>query len=122
MARLSALMRRDLAVDPEITGVTADSRRVKPGYLFAALPGSKLDGRRFVTAAIDAGAAAIIAGEDMPGLSAPVVCATDPRRAYALAAAALCGRQPEVVVAVTGGALFMRRAQFKGSVRGTSRK
>jgi UDP-N-acetylmuramoyl-L-alanyl-D-glutamate--2,6-diaminopimelate ligase len=102
MARLSALVRRDLAVDPEITGVTADSRRVKPGYLFAALPGSRSDGRDFVPAALDAGAAAILAGEDMPGLNAPLVRAVDPRRVYALAAATLCGRAPRVVVAVTG--------------------
>lgn len=102
MARLSTLVRRDLEVDPEIVGVTADSRRVKPGFLFAALPGSKVDGQSFVPAAIKAGAAAILAGEDLPGLSAPVVRAADPRRAYALAAAALCGRQPEVVVAITG--------------------
>jgi UDP-N-acetylmuramoyl-L-alanyl-D-glutamate--2,6-diaminopimelate ligase len=102
MARLSTLVRRDLEFDPEIVGVTADSRRVKPGFLFAALPGSKVDGQRFVPAAIEAGAAAIIAGEDMPELSAPVVRVADPRRVYALAAAALCGRQPEVVVAVTG--------------------
>jgi UDP-N-acetylmuramoyl-L-alanyl-D-glutamate--2,6-diaminopimelate ligase len=102
MARLSALVRRDLAVDPEITGVTADSRRVKPGFLFAALPGSKSDGRSFVRSAIDAGAAAILAGEDMPGLTAPLVRAADPRRAYALAAAALTGSQPRIVVAVTG--------------------
>ncbi|HEY2177367.1 MAG TPA: Mur ligase family protein, partial [Caulobacteraceae bacterium] len=102
MARLSALVRRDLAVDPEITGVTADSRRVRPGFLFAALPGSKSDGRTFVPAALHAGAAAILAGEDMPGLTAPLVRSTDPRRAYALAAAALVGRQPSTVVAVTG--------------------
>jgi UDP-N-acetylmuramoyl-L-alanyl-D-glutamate--2,6-diaminopimelate ligase len=102
MTRLSTLVRRDLAIDPDITGVTADSRRVKPGYLFAALPGANLDGRRFVPAALDAGAAAILAGEDMPGLSTPVVRAADPRRAYALAAAALSGHQPRVVVAVTG--------------------
>ncbi|HEV7157749.1 MAG TPA: UDP-N-acetylmuramoyl-L-alanyl-D-glutamate--2,6-diaminopimelate ligase [Caulobacteraceae bacterium] len=102
MARLSALMRRDLPIDPEIIGVTADSRRVKPGFLFAALPGSRIDGRSFVPAALKAGAAAILAGEDLPGLAAPVVCATDPRRAYALAAAALAARQPKVVVAVTG--------------------
>ncbi|MGH7025023.1 MAG: Mur ligase family protein, partial [Caulobacteraceae bacterium] len=102
MARLSALVRRDLPIDPEITGVTADSRRVKPGFLFAALPGSNLDGRRFVSAAIDAGASAILAGEDMPSLPATVVRAADPRRAYALAAAALCDRQPRVIVAVTG--------------------
>ena len=34
MARLSDLVRRDLAVDPQVTGVTADSRKVQPGYLF----------------------------------------------------------------------------------------
>ena len=34
--------------DPEIAGLTADSRAVAPGFLFAALPGSKTDGRAFV--------------------------------------------------------------------------
>jgi UDP-N-acetylmuramoyl-L-alanyl-D-glutamate--2,6-diaminopimelate ligase len=102
MARLSSLVRRDLPVDPEITGVTADSRQVRPGYLFAALPGTHLDGRRFVPAALDAGAAAILAGEDLPAVAAPVVRSADPRRAYALAAATLAGVQPATVVAVTG--------------------
>lgn len=102
MARLSALVRRDLDVDPEICGVTADSRRVRPGFLFAALPGSRADGRAFVPAALDAGAAAILAGDDMPDLTAPVVRAHDPRRAYALAASALIGAQPRIAVAVTG--------------------
>jgi UDP-N-acetylmuramoyl-L-alanyl-D-glutamate--2,6-diaminopimelate ligase len=102
MPRLSILVRRDLAIDPEIVGVTADSRRVRPGFLFAALPGSKVDGQAFAPAAIAAGAAAVIAGEDTPELAAPVVRTTDPRRAYALAAAAFYGRQPATVVAVTG--------------------
>jgi UDP-N-acetylmuramoyl-L-alanyl-D-glutamate--2,6-diaminopimelate ligase len=102
MARLSTLVRRDLSVDPEITGVTADSRRVQPGFLFAALPGSNADGRRFVPAAISAGAAAILGGEDLPAIKAPAIRAVDPRRAYALAAAALYGRAPKTVVAVTG--------------------
>ncbi|HXQ45553.1 MAG TPA: UDP-N-acetylmuramoyl-L-alanyl-D-glutamate--2,6-diaminopimelate ligase [Caulobacteraceae bacterium] len=100
--RLSALIRRDLDPDPEITGVTADSRRVKPGYLFAALPGATTDGRRFIADALKAGAVAVIAGEPIPGFGAPVVRACDPRRAYALAAAAFWGAQPETCVAVTG--------------------
>ncbi len=100
--RLSDLIQRDLDVDPMILGVTADSRRVRPGWLFAALPGAKVDGKSFVPAALGAGAAAVLAGEDMPGLAAPVVRVCDPRRAYALAAAALFGAQPEVCVAVTG--------------------
>jgi len=100
--RLSQLLHRELAVDPEITGVTADSRLVRPGYLFAALPGAKVDGRDFAPAAAAAGAAAILASGDIPGLEAPVVSDPDPRRGYALAAAAFWGVQPRVCVAVTG--------------------
>ncbi|MFO1015331.1 MAG: UDP-N-acetylmuramoyl-L-alanyl-D-glutamate--2,6-diaminopimelate ligase [Caulobacteraceae bacterium] len=101
-ARLSDLLHRDLAEDPMISGVTADSRKVKPGWLFAALPGTQSDGRAFIPAALKAGAAAILAPNDVAGLSAPVVNVLDPRRAYALAAAAFWGDQPKTVVAVTG--------------------
>ena len=100
--RLSDLLHRDLAVDPEIFGVTADSRKVRPGFLFAALPGAKADGKAFANQAIASGAAAVLSAVDIPGLTAPLVRATDPRRAYALAAAAFYGRQPGVCVAVTG--------------------
>ena len=101
-ARLSELLRADLDVDPVISGVTADSRRVRPGYLFAALPGAKVDGRAFMRPAVDAGAAAILAGEAHPELPVPVAAAWDVRRAYALAAGAFYGEQPRTVVAVTG--------------------
>ena len=102
MARLSDLLQRDLASDPEISGVTADSRKVRAGYLFVALPGAKADGRSFIPAAIEAGAAAVLAPEDVAGLAAPVVHASDLRRAYALAARAFYGAQPKTCVAVTG--------------------
>ena len=87
--------------DPEITGLTADSRAVKPGFLFAALPGVKADGRMFIPKAIDAGAAAVIA---VPGTEAavPVVANDNPRKAFSLAAAQFFGRQPETVAAITG--------------------
>ncbi|MEP6967294.1 MAG: UDP-N-acetylmuramoyl-L-alanyl-D-glutamate--2,6-diaminopimelate ligase [Pseudomonadota bacterium] len=100
--RLSDLVQRDLAVDPMIAGVTADSRRVKPGWLFAALPGAKADGKSFVPAAMASGAAAVLASEELPGVGAPVIKVGDPRRAYALAAAAFFGKQPRCCVAVTG--------------------
>lgn len=100
--RLSHLVARDLAVDPMIEGVTADSRRVRPGFLFAALPGTKVDGLAFVESAVAAGAAAVIATAEAPGAEVPFVVTPDPRRAYALAAAAFWKDQPATVVAVTG--------------------
>ena len=99
--RLSDLVKRDLGADPQIAGVTADSRKVRPGFLFAALPGSKADGAEFAAKAAAAGAAAVIAPREL-GLSIPTIATPDPRRAYALAAAAFWGAQPIKVVAVTG--------------------
>ncbi len=99
--RLTKLVKRDVGSDPEITGVTADSRKVKPGFLFAALPGSRADGAAFAVRAVEAGAAAILADEDQ-NLSVPTVVCRDPRRGYALAAANFWGRQPQTCVAVTG--------------------
>lgn len=101
-ALLSDLVKRNLEVDVNITGVTADSRAVKPGFLFAALPGAKVDGRSFIPGALAAGAAAILAPDDVVGLPVPTVHATDIRRAYALAAAAFWQAQPPIIVAVTG--------------------
>ena len=100
--RLSELVQRDLGIDPVIAGVTADSRKVRPGFLFAALPGSKVDGRSFAQRATEQGAVAVLAGREIEGLSVPLVTASDPRRAYALAAGALWGLQPKTCVAVTG--------------------
>ncbi|RAK51291.1 UDP-N-acetylmuramoyl-L-alanyl-D-glutamate--2,6-diaminopimelate ligase [Phenylobacterium deserti] len=100
-ARLSELVRRDLVVDPQISGVTADSRKVRPGFLFAALPGSKVDGAEFAARAVDAGAAAVISATDL-NLAVPTIVTPDPRRTYALAAAAFWAVQPTTCVAVTG--------------------
>lgn len=46
--------------DAAITGLTLDSRKVKHGYLFAAIPGSKVDGHAFIPKAIELGATAIL--------------------------------------------------------------
>ncbi|MFT7575382.1 MAG: UDP-N-acetylmuramoyl-L-alanyl-D-glutamate--2,6-diaminopimelate ligase [Alphaproteobacteria bacterium] len=88
----------------EITSVTADSRYVAPGSLFAALPGSQIDGAKFVPDAVEAGASAILTGlkSDIGNLEVPVVRVADPRRILALLAARFYARQPENIVAVTG--------------------
>lgn len=101
-ALLSRLIGRAISPDPLITGVTADSRKVTPGCLFAALPGSKVDGRAYVESAVASGAAAILAPDDVTHPAVPVIHEPDLRRAYALAAAAFHGAQPATCVAVTG--------------------
>jgi UDP-N-acetylmuramoyl-L-alanyl-D-glutamate--2,6-diaminopimelate ligase len=92
--------------DIPITGLTADSRKVGPGFLFAALPGARADGRRFIADAVQAGAAAVLAPEGTdwpPGVPPrPFILDREPRRALALLAAAHAGAQPETLVAVTG--------------------
>ena len=101
--KLSELLRRDVASDPVITGVTADSRKVAPGSLFVALPGSAADGRAFIPQALSQGAAAVLAPADTDAAMAPVlVTSGDVRRAYAIAARSFYGAQPATCVAVTG--------------------
>lgn len=88
----------------QVTGLTADSRLVGPGVVFAALPGTKVDGAAFVADAVAKGAVAILTGREavLPPLIVPVLRAEDPRRALALMAARFYGRQPRIAVAVTG--------------------
>jgi UDP-N-acetylmuramoyl-L-alanyl-D-glutamate--2,6-diaminopimelate ligase len=90
--------------DVPIAGLAADSRQVKPGYLFAALPGVNTDGARFIADALARGAAAILVSESTPHpkIAIPVVEDPDPRRRLALIAARFFGPQPETAVAVTG--------------------
>lgn len=101
--RLSDLLRRDVPADPVITGVTADSRKVAPGSLFVALPGSAADGRAFIPQALSQGAAAVLAPADTDAAIAPVlVTSGDVRRSYAIAARSFYGAQPATCVAITG--------------------
>ena len=108
------------AVGPvDILGITADSRQVKPGWLFAAIPGAKADGTSFVPEAIAKGASAILAkmGADVavpPGVV--VLRAAEPRRALALMAARFYPAQPATVVAVTGTSGKTSVAEFTRQV------
>ena len=90
----------------DISGLTADSRQVAEGYLFAALPGSRVDGRDFIPQALAKGAAAVLApeGTELPATAETVALITDPnpRRRLALLAANFFERQPATAVTVTG--------------------
>lgn len=87
----------------DVTGLSADSRAIRPGMVFVALSGSKADGARFIDGAVANGAVAVVTGGDAVS-SVPVLKVADPRRYLALAAAAFYGRQPDCMVAVTGTA------------------
>ena len=89
--------------DVEVTGLAADSRAVRPGDLFAALPGTRQDGARFVADAVARGAVAVLTDPaTAQGVTVPALVAAEPRAALARMAARFFGRQPRTVVAVTG--------------------
>ena len=92
----------------ELTGVTHDSRRVEPGDLYAALPGSRHHGAEFARAAAAAGAAAVLTdpdGRDRAAASGlPVLVISDPRARLGEVAAWLY-RNPSgrlLLIGVTG--------------------
>lgn len=84
--RLSELVRgfpleAPAGADPEVTGLTHDSRTVEPGDLYAALPGQRFDGRAFAKAAVEKGAVAVMGPAPSPGQDAgvPWLATEDPR-------------------------------------------
>ncbi len=89
----------------EVTGVTCDSRQVRPGHIFVAVPGTKADGRAFVADAVNRGCAAIVSEAAIePAPEVPVFRVADARVALADLAARFHGRPTEKlnVVGVTG--------------------
>jgi len=94
----------------EVTGLAVDSRAVRDGMLFAALPGVRAHGASFIPTALSQGARAVLtdpegarlAHDALAASDAALVVAEDPRQTLAFAAALWSGAQPEVMVAVTG--------------------
>ncbi|MDX2259479.1 MAG: UDP-N-acetylmuramoyl-L-alanyl-D-glutamate--2,6-diaminopimelate ligase [Hyphomicrobiaceae bacterium] len=89
-----------------VSGITADSRTVRPGDLFVALEGQRGHGMKFAAAAAAAGATAILTdaagAASTPASPVPLLVVPSPRRALAIAAARLYAVQPATAVAVTG--------------------
>ncbi|KIN64582.1 UDP-N-acetylmuramoyl-L-alanyl-D-glutamate-2, 6-diaminopimelate ligase [Sulfitobacter noctilucicola] len=96
--------------NPDITGIAVDSREVRDGYLFAAMPGSRVHGAEFIQYALRQGAVAVltdaegaaIAADLMAEAGTTVVVSDAPREALARTAALWFGAQPKTMVAVTG--------------------
>jgi UDP-N-acetylmuramoyl-L-alanyl-D-glutamate--2,6-diaminopimelate ligase len=93
-----------------ITGIAVDSREVREGTLFAAMPGSRVHGAEFIQYALRMGAAAVLtdaagaklAAEELAGSDAALVVSDSPREALARTAALWFGGQPATMIAVTG--------------------
>jgi UDP-N-acetylmuramoyl-L-alanyl-D-glutamate--2,6-diaminopimelate ligase len=96
--------------NPNITGIAVDSRQVKDGFLFAAMPGSTVHGAEFIQYALRMGAAAVltdakgaaIAADLMAKAGVAVVVTDAPREALSRTAALWFGAQPSTMIAVTG--------------------
>jgi UDP-N-acetylmuramoyl-L-alanyl-D-glutamate--2,6-diaminopimelate ligase len=113
VAECAGLSRTRLVViDPRVvvTGVSLDSRAIRPGDLYAALPGANLHGARFVAAAIALGASAVLtdpAGAALLALNeitVPVLVVPDPRAVLGSVSATIYGRASDALtmLGITG--------------------
>lgn len=96
---------RDLAGiedDSIVTGFAIDHRKVVRGSIFGAFRGSVFDGEDFIPAAVERGAAAVVARPEAPVAGVPHLSDSNPRRLFAELAGRFFAPYPETVVAVTG--------------------
>lgn len=77
--------------DLEISGVSADSRRVEPGQVFVAIRGGRRDGHDYAETAVERGAAAVVVESHRPEAGLPQVVVPDSRSALARIAQAIAG-------------------------------
>ncbi len=119
----------DILGKVEITGLTSDSRRVEPGFLFAAIAGTNEDGASYIPEACKRGAVAILAGPGVKlpdDISVPMVQDRNPRKILAEIAARFFAVQPDVIAAVTGTngktsvASFLRQIWGNAGVKAAS--
>ncbi|SDK07540.1 UDP-N-acetylmuramoyl-L-alanyl-D-glutamate--2,6-diaminopimelate ligase [Streptomyces indicus] len=108
LADLAAALGVDAPANAEVTGITHDSRAVRPGDIYAALPGARVHGADFAAQAADLGAVAILTDPaGLPRASAtglPVLVSGDPRGRMGELAATIYGRPGEdlLQIGITG--------------------
>jgi UDP-N-acetylmuramoyl-L-alanyl-D-glutamate--2,6-diaminopimelate ligase len=110
LSELGLTANAGVLADPVVGKICVDSRNVKPGDLFAAMPGALQHGAEFIQYAVRMDAGAIltdaagfeIASRDVAQLRIPIVVADDPRMVLAKVAARFYGAQPATMTAVTG--------------------
>lgn len=128
--QLGAVSKNTIDAETEFKGIASDSRDVKPGWLFAALPGTQTDGGDYIAQAVARGATAILGPPDLAAHVRPFgvrfVSDENPRRKLAHMAATFFGAQPSTVAAVTGTngktsvAVFLRQIWAYQGLRAAS--
>jgi UDP-N-acetylmuramoyl-L-alanyl-D-glutamate--2,6-diaminopimelate ligase len=97
---------RPMVMVKKHTGLACDSRKVAPGYLFAALPGTRADGADYISEAVRRGAVTVLAVPQARSmvecLGAAFIADDNPRLRLAKIAADYFDAQPDVIAAVTG--------------------
>ncbi|MFJ5830282.1 UDP-N-acetylmuramoyl-L-alanyl-D-glutamate--2,6-diaminopimelate ligase [Streptomyces sp. NPDC093089] len=113
----------------EISGITHDSRAVRPGDVYAALPGARLHGADFVAQAAGLGAAAILTdpagAERAAATGLPVLVVEDPRGRMGELAAEIYGRPGAALlqIGITGTSGKTTTAYLvEGGLRGAGRR
>lgn len=87
-----------------VSAVTDDSRSVRPGSVFVAVRGERVDGHRFIQAAMDAGMAGLVSQQPVGRLAVPFVQVADSRKALGLLGSRFYGEPSSQLrmVGVTG--------------------
>lgn len=102
LAQLLELPDDGASIEP-FASIVIDSREVQPGSLFAALPGERSDGHRYVEDAVARGASALLVSQPVSvGSGVDVHTVTDPLAAMQRAAVGWRERMPAEVVGITG--------------------
>ncbi|WP_425558061.1 UDP-N-acetylmuramoyl-L-alanyl-D-glutamate--2,6-diaminopimelate ligase [Cryptosporangium japonicum] len=103
VTELAGLVGGSTTGDAVVTGVTHDSSAVRPGDLFAALPGARTHGARFAARAVEAGAVAVLTdaagAEFVDGV--PLIVVDDPRAVLGTVSARVYG-DPSAALTVVG--------------------
>ncbi|MFC9589659.1 UDP-N-acetylmuramoyl-L-alanyl-D-glutamate--2,6-diaminopimelate ligase [Streptomyces sp. NPDC056944] len=126
---LAAQLGADVSGTAEISGITHDSRAVRPGDLYAALPGARTHGADFVAQAAGLGAVAILTdpagAERAAATGLPVLAVENPRGRMGELAAAIYGRPGEglLQIGITGTSGKTTTAYLvEGGLRGSGRR
>lgn len=102
--------------DADIAGISSDSRNVRAGFLFIAIPGTQIDGRTFIQDAINKGAVAVLVPDETDISSIPenvsVATTNNARTALSAIASRFYPKQPSIIAAITGTSGKTSTTQF----------